>query len=76
MGAAIRVFDNRATVCGTFLHGAHVRVPDLRAGAALLAAACAAEGESLLSDVEPITRGYENIIEKMRALGADISGVT
>ena len=72
MGAGIRVFDNRATVVGASLHGATVNVPDLRAGAALLIAACAAEGESVLCDAEPITRGYEDIVPKMQALGADI----
>ena len=73
MGASIRVFDNRATVVGGYLHGAVMSVPDLRAGAALLIAACAAEGESALCGIEPILRGYEDILPKMQALGADIS---
>ena len=72
MGAQIRVFDNRATVVGGALLGAEMTVPDLRAGAALLIAACAAEGQSILRSVEPITRGYEDILFKMHALGADI----
>ncbi|MBO5051595.1 MAG: UDP-N-acetylglucosamine 1-carboxyvinyltransferase [Clostridia bacterium] len=73
MGAAITVRENTAYVRGTCLHGAEISVPDLRAGAALLIAACAAEGESTLSDTSYIERGYEDIIGKLRAIGADIS---
>ena len=72
MGASIRVFDNRATVVGGSLTGTSLNVPDLRAGAALLIAACAAEGESVLFGIEPIMRGYEDILYKMQSLGADI----
>ena len=72
MGASIRVLDNRATVVGGSLTGATVNVPDLRAGAALLIAACAAEGESVLCGIEPILRGYEDVLPKMQSLGADI----
>ncbi len=72
MGADIRVIDRAVHLMGTTLHGAAMQVPDLRAGAALVIAACAADGESVLYDTEPIERGYEDFIGKMRALGADI----
>ncbi len=72
MGAAIALSDSVATVRGTSLHGAEMTVPDLRAGAALLIAACAAEGESVLHDPWWLERGYENYVEKFRQIGADI----
>lgn len=75
MGATVRVFDNRATVVGGSLTGATVNVPDLRAGAALLIAACAAEGESVLENAEPITRGYEDLLYKMEGLGASVTAL-
>ena len=72
MGAAIAVTDHTAAIVGGELRGADVTVPDLRAGAALMIAACAAEGESILHDAHWIERGYEALLFKMRALGADI----
>ena len=58
------------------LSAAPIAATDLRAGAALLIAACAAEGTSELSNLQHIDRGYENIEEKFRNLGADIRRVT
>jgi UDP-N-acetylglucosamine 1-carboxyvinyltransferase len=75
MGADIRVKDGCAVIRGRALHGAAVQVPDLRAGAALLIAACAAEGESVLTSPCYIERGYEDLLGKLCSLGADISAV-
>jgi len=55
--------------------GAPIQAYDLRDGAALVIAALAAEGESEISNVQYIERGYEDIIGKLRALGADIRAV-
>ncbi len=54
------------------LTGCEVRATDLRAGAALVAAALAAEGETIITDVEHILRGYEGIVEKLTDVGAKI----
>lgn len=75
MGADIRLQGDGACIQGGQLHGAELCVPDLRAGAALLIAACAAEGESVLHSPSYIERGYEDLLLKLRALGADISAV-
>ncbi len=73
MGADIRVSGRVAVVTGAErLHGATVRSTDLRGGAALCVAALAAEGETVVSGVEHIDRGYEDITETLKALGADI----
>ena len=56
-------------------HGADVRACDLRAGAALIVAALAADGDTVLSEVGYVERGYENIIEKLQAVGALITRV-
>ena len=57
---------------GNPLHGANVKATDLRAGAALVIAGLMAEGRTEITNVEFILRGYSNIIEKLRNLGADI----
>ena len=57
------------------LHGAHVAAHDLRGGAALVLAALAASGETLVEDVHLIDRGYERMEEKLTALGAKIARV-
>ena len=54
------------------LKGAEVKATDLRAGAALVAAALAAEGETTITDVEHILRGYEGIVDKLTDVGAKI----
>lgn len=59
----------------TALYGANVVVTDLRAGATLVLAALAAEGESKITGIEHIDRGYENFEEKLQELGADIERV-
>ena len=74
MGARIILCDpHRAVVNGpTRLYGERLSSPDIRAGMALLLAALAADGESVICDVGQIDRGYERIDERLRALGASI----
>ena len=52
--------------------GAYMEAPDLRAGAALVMAALAADGQSTVENISYILRGYENFDEKLRELGGDI----
>lgn len=76
MGANIQVDGRVAVVEGVReLQAAPVRAADLRAGAALVVAALAAKGTSEVDDVSHIERGYEDIVEKFQALGADITRV-
>jgi UDP-N-acetylglucosamine 1-carboxyvinyltransferase len=49
--------------------------PDIRAGIALLIAALSASGESIIQNVEQIDRGYENIVERLKSIGADIERI-
>ena len=73
MGASVRVSGRVAVVTGVdALQGAPVRCTDLRGGAALCVAALAAEGESRISAIHHIDRGYEDIARDLKALGADI----
>lgn len=55
------------------LRGAAIRIPDLRAGFSYVIAALAAEGTSTIQNMQVVRRGYEHLIEKLTALGADIS---
>ncbi|MBU3995795.1 MAG: UDP-N-acetylglucosamine 1-carboxyvinyltransferase, partial [Actinobacteria bacterium] len=67
-----REFEQAAVITGpTPLHGADIEVPDLRGGFSHLIAALTAEGQSKVSNLGIISRGYENFIEKLRLLGAD-----
>lgn len=77
MGASIEVLDERrARISGpTPLHGAEVGIADLRAGATLILAALAATGTSVISGVEHVDRGYEQIEAKLVALGARINRI-
>ena len=76
MGARIQVDDKTAVVEGVEkLTPANIQAYDLRAGAAMLIAALAADGVSEITNVQYIERGYEDIIGKLRALGADIRRV-
>ena len=73
MGADIVIGGKTAIVTGKpKLHGATVSASDLRAGAALVIAGLSAEGTTTVENVHFIERGYENIIEKLSALGANI----
>lgn len=76
MGAQIQTESRNAFVMGVpKLYGAQVRATDLRAGAALIIAGLAAEGQTVISDLHHLDRGYENLVEKFSALGADIRRV-
>jgi UDP-N-acetylglucosamine 1-carboxyvinyltransferase len=67
-----RKLEQAAVIVGpTPLHGADIRVPDLRGGFSHLIAALAATGTSTISNVGIIARGYEHFIDKLRDLGAD-----
>ncbi len=73
MGANITVQDNSAWIEGVeSVQGAALEAPDLRAGAALTIAALAAKGNSVITQIEYIERGYENFEGKLRELGAHI----
>ncbi len=76
MGASIDVQGGTATVTGVErLKGAPVMATDLRASVSLILAALAAEGETVVSRVYHLDRGYERVEEKLRACGADIERV-
>ena len=73
LGADITVKNRTATVQGpTELKGCEVVATDLRAGAAMVAAALLAEGKTTITNAEHILRGYEQIVEKLKAVGAKI----
>ena len=73
MGADIEVLKGASSITGpTPLTGANVTATDLRCGASLVIAALMAEGETTIKDAYHIYRGYENIKEKLRSLGADV----
>ena len=73
LGANITIKNQTAVIEGkTELKGTDVVATDLRAGAAMVAAALTAEGKTTISDVEHILRGYEQIIEKLNGVGASI----
>jgi UDP-N-acetylglucosamine 1-carboxyvinyltransferase len=80
MGAQIILCDpHRAVVIGLEreqkLRGITMSSPDIRAGVALLIAALSAEGKSIIQNIEQIDRGYQNIDERLRKLGAEIKRV-
>jgi UDP-N-acetylglucosamine 1-carboxyvinyltransferase len=74
MGARLVLCDpHRVVVVGrSQLYGTDLRSPDIRAGMALLAATLCAKGQSVISNVEQIDRGYEDLDTRLRALGAKI----
>jgi UDP-N-acetylglucosamine 1-carboxyvinyltransferase len=80
MGAKIILCDpHRAVVIGsnreTKLRGITMSSPDIRAGVSMLIAALAANGKSTIHNIEQIDRGYQNIEQRLRAIGADIKRV-
>ena len=80
MGAKIILCDpHRATVIGhdfkSSLKATTMSSPDIRAGISLLIAALSAKGESVIQNIEQIDRGYENIDDRLRALGASIKRI-
>ena len=72
MGADVKIYGDTAVIEGSKLYGAEISAADLRGGAALVIAALAAEGASVLSGVEHLERGYESFSDKLRRLGADV----
>ena len=73
MGADIQISRDVAIIRGVnHLQGASVKATDLRAGAALIIAGLAAEGETTVEDMVHVWRGYEAIDKKLRALGAEV----
>ena len=76
MGASVQVDGKSAIITGVEkLRPAPVQAVDLRAGAAMIIAGLVAEGETEVENIQYIDRGYENIVEKFTALGADIRRV-
>lgn len=74
MGSRIRIEGHHAVIRGIErLSGAPVRSPDIRAGAALVLGGMSADGETVVYDEGHIARGYEDFVDKLRALGADIA---
>ena len=74
MGANIEIAGKKIKIIGpSKLHGANVVATDLRAGACLVLAGLAADGETVITDIEHVLRGYSNIIEKLTNVGAKIS---
>jgi UDP-N-acetylglucosamine 1-carboxyvinyltransferase len=76
LGADIRTDGHHAVVRGVErLSGAPVRAPDIRAGAALVVAGLAAEGETVVSGVHHVDRGYDDLVGRLVTIGADIERV-
>ena len=76
MGASIKVETKIAVINGVeALHGCTVHACDLRAGAAMVIAGLAADGTTVIEEIEYIERGYECLVEKLRGLGAQIKRV-
>lgn len=73
MGASAIVCDpHRVVISGPAkLHGAELTSPDLRAGMAIVIAACCATGRSVIHNIDMVYRGYQNLAQKLRSLGID-----
>lgn len=81
--SALEKFGLKFERCGSYakifpsrLHSATAEAPDLRGGAALLTAALSTEGQSIIENADIIYRGYENIVNKLRSLGANIEEIS
>ena len=73
MGANIHTENKTATILGpTKLTGKEVVATDLRAGASLLIAGLVADGETIITEINHLLRGYEEIVEKLTNIGAKI----
>ncbi len=76
LGADIRIDGHHAVVKGVdHLIGASVIAPDIRAGAALVVAGLAAHGETVISEIHHIDRGYDDLVGRLSGLGADVTRV-
>lgn len=74
LGANVRIEGHHAIVRGVEeLHGAAVSAPDIRAGAALVVAGLVAEGETVIDNVQHIDRGYDDLVGRLAALGANVT---
>ena len=77
MGADIQVDGKMAVITGVkSLHSAPVKAVDLRAGAAMIIAGLAADGITEIEEIDHIDRGYEDVVEKLTKIGANIKRVT
>jgi UDP-N-acetylglucosamine 1-carboxyvinyltransferase len=77
LGAQVRVDGHHAFVRGIpQLSGAPVQASDIRSGAALVLAGLAADGETIVHDVQHIDRGYHRFDHALRTLGADVRRIT
>ena len=73
MGAKIKLDEEKAYITGRMLLiGKTVEATDLRGGACMIIAGLIAEGKTIVENAEHILRGYSNIVEKLRAVGAKI----
>lgn len=72
MGAVIQQIDNMVSIESAKLHGAHTDATDLRAGAALVAAALGCCEESRINNINYIVRGYEGLVDKLSSIGGKI----
>jgi UDP-N-acetylglucosamine 1-carboxyvinyltransferase len=73
MGAEVKIDGHHAIIRGpTPLHGAALNGLDVRAGAAGVIAGLIADGETIITDIHHIERGYEHFVDRLRALGADL----
>ena len=73
MGASIEIENRKIHINGkTELTGCEVEATDLRAGACLVLAGLLASGTTTISNIGPVLRGYENIVEKLTDVGASI----
>ncbi len=71
-GLNYSINGDEAVIYPSSIHRAYASIPDLRGGAALIIAALIAKGESVLDGTDIVFRGYENIVDKLRLVGADI----
>lgn len=77
LGADIRTDGHHAVVRGVpTLEGAPVRAPDIRAGAALVVAGLIAAGETVISEIHHVDRGYDDLVGRLASLGADIERIS
>jgi len=76
LGADIRIDGHHAVIKGVdHLIGTAVTAPDIRAGAALVVAGLAAHGETVISEIHHIDRGYDDLVGRLSGLGADVTRV-
>ncbi|MFM9137050.1 MAG: UDP-N-acetylglucosamine 1-carboxyvinyltransferase, partial [Actinomycetota bacterium] len=74
LGANVRIEGHHAIVRGVeALHGSAVSAPDIRAGAALVVAGLVAEGETVIDNIQHIDRGYDDLVGRLAALGANVT---